>query len=78
MWGAQTGLKPPAPMHQQLHTEHQQPPWPEVTLSMGGAGPGVWVGQGWGWLATDLGQLLCPSRLWGEPGWWVAWHPDWV
>lgn len=59
-------------MIQQLYTEHQQSPRPEVTHFMGGAEPGVEAGQGWGGLPADLGLLLYLSRLWGEPGRWVA------
>lgn len=66
------GPQRPAFMIQQLYTEHQQSPRPEVTLFMGGAEPGVEAGQGWGGLPADLGLLLYLSRLWGEPGRWVA------
>lgn len=57
------GPEPPASMNQQLYPEHQKPPRPEATLSMGGAGPGGGAGQGEeGWLQIQGG---C-SAPWGS------------
>lgn len=63
--------QPPASTDQQLYTEHQQSPRPEVSLSAGGAGPGVGSRAGWEGLAADLGQLLCPQGSGGNQasGW---------